>query len=110
MKWNIDHELSKAAALLGNDGLGITVKRVVLAHSLFPKFRLTIPKGNTVHASQVWTINIPSESSFIVVCGVTLHEASINLRRLLREKGLMKIRRRAEVQGPRPRVQDSLEK
>lgn len=106
MKWNIDQELSKAAVLLGSDGLGTTVKRVILAHSLFPKFKLKVPRGSTVRASQVWTITIPCEYSFIVVCGVTLHEAGINLRRSLREKGLMKVPPKKKFEKVRRATQD----
>lgn len=104
MKWNIDQELANAAKLLGGDGLGISIKRVLLTHSLFQKFDLKILNPEQ-DASPVWAIQIPWHASFFVVCGHTLHEAKIRLRRKLKRAQIWNAKKKRRFKNERRRVQ-----
>lgn len=90
---------------MGGDGLGVSIKRVLLAHSLFKKHNLKITDPSLTE-SYVWVISIPHHASFYVVCGRTLHEANINLRRRLRADKISTARRKPRFKNERRQQED----
>ncbi len=102
MRWNIDLDLSKVLKLLEEDGLDVSIRRVLLDHSLFPKFGLQVIDVEK-SSSIIWMIRIPWKTSFLVSCGHSIHEAYLKLRKKLRKEKIWKVKRRGHFKNERRR-------